>query len=225
MEQRIAENLQKVRFDIAEAARSAGRRAEDITLVAVSKYVEAERVALAVAAGQTHFGENRAQEFRDKQPQFARCSWHFIGQLQTNKVKYLVGKACLIQSVDRTALLQQIERSAAAAGVVQDILLEVNIACEEAKGGVTPAGLPQLLAETQHTPHVRLRGLMCVPPAGQAPEPWFDKTRTLWQQAARQGYCMDILSMGMTNDYKTAVAYGATMVRVGSGIFGGRPRP
>ncbi|MDD3243900.1 MAG: YggS family pyridoxal phosphate-dependent enzyme [Eubacteriales bacterium] len=221
----IEENLTQVRERLHAAAASAGRSPGDITLVAVSKYVEAQRVAQAAAMGQLDFGENHAQEFRDKQPQFPQCRWHFIGQLQTNKVKYLVGKACLIQSVDRETVLRQIERTAAGLGVIQDILIEVNIAQEPAKGGVAPGELDALLDMTAQTPHVRLRGLMSVPPAGQEPDRWFANTRELWEKAARQGFSMEILSMGMSHDFETAVGYGATMVRVGSSIFGGRPRP
>ncbi|MDD4796144.1 MAG: YggS family pyridoxal phosphate-dependent enzyme [Eubacteriales bacterium] len=221
---RIEENIGRIRAVIEQAAAVAGHTSRDITLVAVSKFVDAQRIGQAVDAGQLDFGENRAQELRDKQPLFPQCRWHFVGQLQTNKVKYVVGNACLIQSVDRPALLQSIQRLAQRQGIVQDVLIEVNIAGEAAKAGVPPDGLLDLLYRCRDCPNVRARGLMVVPPAGpvESSRRWFIAAREHYEKAREQGFSLHILSMGMSQDYDVAIEEGATMVRVGSSIFGPR---
>lgn len=221
---RIEENIARIRANIEQAAVIAGHTVQDITLVAVSKYVDVQRIEQAVQAGQVDFGENRAQELRDKYPLFPQCRWHFIGQLQTNKVKYIVGKACLIQSVDRPAVLEEIQRLSQRQDIVQDILIEVNIAGEAAKAGVEPESLLPLLEQCRDLPNIRPRGLMVIPPAGPAEgcRQWFASARQLYEKAREQGFSLNILSMGMSQDYDVAIEEGATMVRVGSSIFGAR---
>lgn len=216
----IQANVQAVR---ARIARAAGGR--NIRLVAVSKFQPAEAVAQAAEAGITDFGENRAQEFRDKSPLFPGSLWHFIGQLQTNKVKYVVGKACLIQSVDRLALAQAIDAYAARLNVVQEILLEINLDGNPDRGGVSPQEAPRLLEQAQGYTHIHVAGLMTVPPLEGDPNPWFEKMAALF--AALKGDCpgMEWLSMGMSGDYEAAIGHGANMVRVGRGIFNERKAP
>ena len=224
----IRENLESVRETMHLACERAGRRPEDVTLIAVTKYVGIDRIAEAVAAGVTEIGENRAQEFTEKLNFYKQNQLraHFIGQLQTNKVKYVCGKADLIQSVDREPLLDAISSYAERNGIVQDILIEVNIGRETQKGGVTPEALMQLSERIATLKSVRLRGLMCVPPAieKEAVRPYFSEMRT-WFERLRRAYPelpIDTLSMGMSHDFDIAIEEGATTVRVGTAIFGPR---
>ena len=224
----IRENLERVRETMRLACERSGRNVDDVTLIAVTKYVETARIAQAVAAGVTEIGENRAQEFTEKLTFYKQnhLRAHFIGQLQTNKVKYICGKADLIQSVDREPLLDAICTYAQKHDLVQDILIEVNIGHEAQKGGVLPEDLDRLAERIAAQNHVRLRGLMCVPPATdkEAVRPYF---RTMLQryERLRTAYPdlpIDTLSMGMSHDYDAAIEEGATMVRVGTAIFGPR---
>ena len=224
----IRENLETVRENMALACGRSGRRIDAVTLIAVTKYVETARIAEAVAAGVTDIGENRAQEFTEKLTFYKQnhLRAHFIGQLQTNKVKYICGNADLIQSVDREPLLDAIHTFAERRDLVQDILIEVNIGREAQKGGVLPENLPALAERIAALPHVRLRGLMCVPPAvePEAARGYFREVRQGYERlkAAYPALPIDTLSMGMSHDFETAIEEGATHVRIGTAIFGER---
>jgi PLP dependent protein len=207
----------ETRARIAEAARRAGRSAESVTLVAVSKTVGPERLLEAVSAGQLDFGENYAQELRDKAAAVPDVRWHFIGPLQRNKVKYVVGTTALIQTVDRLELAVEIDRQAAKVDGAQACLVQVNVGDEPQKAGCAVAALPQLLDGLRRLDRVAVQGLMCIPPAEGDPRPHFARLRQL---AELHG--LATLSMGMSADYEAAIAEGATLVRVGSAIFGAR---
>ena len=221
----IARNISEIRKNIAGANASGA-----VLLVAATKMNDASRVRAAVAAGVDACGENRVQEFLEKDALGAYDGRpkHFIGHLQRNKVNKIVGRVDLIQSVDSEELLTLIEKRAAALGLVQDILIEISVAGEEQKSGVAPSELEGLLAFASHCPHIRVRGLMCVPPVAEKPEDsrvYFELMRKLFVDNSPKKYdnvIMDFLSMGMTEDYLTAIECGANMVRIGSGIFGAR---
>jgi pyridoxal phosphate enzyme (YggS family) len=233
----IAENLARARARIEAAARAAGRSPDSVALLAVSKKMTPDDVRAALAAGQRTFGENYAQELRDKRAALAADSappaWHFIGPLQTNKVKYVAGQVELIHSVDSIALLEAIDAYAAAhgGGAPQACLVQVNVAGEAQKRGVSPAELPALLDRFAAARAARCHGLMVIPPLGAAPEasrPHFAALRALRdREASRARPNVDLreLSMGMSGDVEVAIAEGATLVRVGTAIFGARPRP
>jgi pyridoxal phosphate enzyme (YggS family) len=221
----IAANLARVRARIAAAASAAGRAPASIQLLAVSKKMPADDVRAAIAAGQRSFGENYAQELRDKSALLAGDStapeWHFIGPLQSNKVKYVAGRVALVHSVDSGTLLDAIE----ARGAPQACLIQVNVAGEESKKGVAPTELPALLDRFAAMNNVRCRGLMLIPPRGDA-RPHFAALRALRDREAavtRPNVDLRELSMGMTEDLEVAIAEGATIVRVGTAIFGPRP--
>lgn len=226
----IAENIAAIRARIDAAARQTDRTGADITLVAATKMNDAARVREAVAAGIDACGENRVQEMTEKlaQDAYTGAPLHFIGHLQTNKVRQVVGKVDLIQSVDSPELLAMIEKRAAGQGIVQDILLEVNIGGEAAKSGVDPAALPQLLETAAGCAHIRVRGLMAIPPVAKTSDgnhAYFTKMHELFVDIGRKKYdnvSMDFLSMGMSGDFEDAISAGANMVRVGSSIFGAR---
>ena len=226
----IQENVKALRAKIAEAAEKSGRRPEDITLVAATKMNDAARVREAITAGIDVAGENRVQELLDKYEQgaYEGVPLHFIGNLQTNKVKYLIGKVALIQSVDSLKLAREIGRLAVRTGITQDILVEVNIGGEESKGGIAPDELPALLEEISQIDGVFTRGLMTIPPilgAAHKNTRYFEKMRELFIDIGAKKYdntSMDFLSMGMSDDYYDAILCGANMVRVGTGIFGRR---
>jgi pyridoxal phosphate enzyme (YggS family) len=225
----IAAGLARVRDRIAAAERAAGRPAGSARLVAVSKKMTADDVRAALAAGQRAFGENYGQELRDKRAALEQDpvapEWHFIGPLQSNKVKYVAGKVALIHTVDSASLLDAIE----ARGVPQDCLVQVNVAGEAVKSGIAPADLPALLDRFAAAKHVRCRGLMLIPPLGDDPEqsrPHFAALRRLRdREAAQPRPNVDLveLSTGMSDDLEVAIAEGATLVRVGTAIFGARP--
>ena len=226
----IAQNIAAVREEMARACERAHRSPESVTLVCVSKYQSTERMLEAVEAGITVFGENHAQELTEKKTFFEQqgCSVHFIGQLQTNKIKYVCGFADLIESVDRQNLAQHLQQKAEARGIVQDILIQVNIGAEDQKGGVPDEDLDSFAESLELYPHLRLRGLMCVPPAVEAEEAraYFRKMRLHFEklQARLNLDVFDTLSMGMSHDFIVAIEEGATQVRVGSRIFGARDR-
>ena len=223
----IAENINLIRKNIAAALQGADRA---VLLVAATKMNGADAVRTAIAAGVDACGENRVQEFLEKDAlaAYAGAPKHFIGHLQRNKVNKVVGAVDLIQSVDSEELLQLIDRRAAALGIRQDILIEISIAGEAQKSGIAPEALPALLAYASRCSHLRVRGLMCVPPVQENPEenrPYFAAMRQLFVDNSAKKYdnvFMDFLSMGMTDDYAIAVAEGANMVRIGSAIFGRR---
>ena len=226
----IAENLAEIRSRIDAAARAAGRDPKEITLVGASKMNDAAACREAIAAGIDVLGENRVQELLEKDAQgaYAGAPLHFIGHLQRNKVNKIVGKVDLIQSVDSEELLSLIDRRAETLGIVQDILVEISVAGEEQKSGIPPESLPAFLAAASECRHLRVRGLMCVPPVQENPggnRRYFAAMRQLFVDNSAKKYdnvFMDFLSMGMTDDYPDAVAEGANMVRIGSAIFGRR---
>ena len=228
----IQEHVNAVRDKIAAAAQAAGRAAGEITLCAATKVQTDDTIRQAIAAGITVCGENRVQELTAHlaSDAYRGAQVHFIGHLQTNKVKQVVGRVALIHSVDSEHLLRAIDTQAAKQDLVQDILLEVNIAGEESMGGCTPAQARQLAQLTQELEHVRLRGLMAIPPIAQEPganRPYFAAMRQLFVDIKgnlpHNQSNMDCLSMGMSGDYPDAIAEGATLVRVGTALFGPRP--
>ena len=225
----IQENIERIRREIDAAARETGRTGKDITLVGASKMNDAAACQEAIAAGIDVLGENRVQEMTAKLAQHAYdgAPLHFIGHLQRNKVKQVVGKAALIQSVGSEELLREIDRQAEKLDIVQDLLLEVNIGGEEAKSGFAPEALADAAALARTLPHVRVRGLMTIPPADASREEnmvYFQKVHALYVDINTKMYDnkWEYISMGMSDDYADAVRCGANMVRVGSAIFGAR---
>ena len=225
----IAENIARIRAEIDAAAREAGRDPKEITLVGASKMNDAAACQEAIAAGIDVLGENRVQEMTEKlgQNAYDGAPLHFIGHLQRNKVKQVVGKVALIQSVSSLALLDEIEKVAAKMDLVQDILLEVNVGGEEAKSGFAPEEVFDAVRYARTLPHISLRGLMTIPPVAVekgANIPYFDKIRALFVDISEKMYDnkWEYISMGMSDDYAEAVRCGANMVRVGSAIFGAR---
>jgi len=217
----VAENLTRVQERVARAAERAGRRPDGVLLIGVSKTVDVARIRAAVAAGVSTLGENRVQEAKSKIAELGRlAAWHLIGHLQTNKVKDALDLFDLIHSLDRLELARELERRAAAQGRVADALLQVNVAAEASKGGVAPDAVGETLDLIGKLGHVRVRGLMTIPPEVERAEesrPWFRRLREL---AERHG--LPELSMGMSGDFEVAIEEGATMVRVGTAIFGPR---
>ena len=226
----IAENITHIRRQMEEAARKAGRDPKEILLCAATKMNDADAVRQAIAAGVDCCGENRVQELvqKSKENAYEGAPVHFIGHLQTNKVKQVVGHVDLIQSVDRTNLLQAIEKEAARQGIVQDILLEVNIGNEESKSGFGEEEVLPLLEQIGDFPHIFVRGLMAIPPISQNPgdnRKFFQKMLKLSVDITAKKYdnvSVDCLSMGMSDDYEDAILCGSTMIRVGTAIFGAR---
>ena len=225
----IRENIAAIRAQIDAAARETGRTGADITLVGASKMNGAATCQEAIAAGIDALGENRVQEMTAKlaEDAYRGAPLHFIGHLQRNKVKQVVGKAALIQSIGSPELLAEVDRQAEKLGIVQDILLEVNIGGEEAKSGFAPDAVEQAAAQAKALAHVRVRGLMTIPPADATREEnmaYFEKVRALYVDISRKMYDngLEYLSMGMSGDFTDAIRAGANMVRVGSAIFGAR---
>jgi len=220
----LAERFAAVRERIAAAAARGGRAGADVLLVAVSKEVTPARVADAVAAGQTHFGENRAQELAHKIAELGDgISWHFLGRLQRNKVPGVVGAVTLLHSVDRLELAEAVARRARALGVVQRVLVQVNVGHDPAKAGVDPVEAPRLVAQLHELDGLRCEGLMTVPPADRDPQPAFAALRTIGSSLHDRFPEMVHLSMGMSGDFEAAVEEGATIVRLGQALFGPRP--
>ena len=226
----IAENIRVIRETMAQAAKAAGREPSEVLLCAATKMNDAAAVREAVAAGVDCCGENRVQELTQKLAEGAYTGKHvhFIGHLQTNKVKQVVGRVDLIESVDRMELLECIEKTAAKLGIVQPILLEVNIGAEESKSGFSQEEIWQTVEKMADFPHCRLRGLMAIPPISLHPgdnRRYFAEMRNLFVDISEKKYDnvdMECLSMGMSGDYADAIAEGATMIRVGTAIFGPR---
>lgn len=225
----IVENLRDCRKNIEEACSRTGRNPDDVTLLAVSKTKPVRDIQAAMKAGQTAFGENYVQEIRSKYEELGdSCEWHMIGHLQKNKVKYIIDKVKLIHSVDTVDLAKQIEKEAAKHKLVMDILLEVNIAGEESKWGFTAEETIPAAREISALPHVHIRGLMTSAPYTEDAESnrvHFRSLKNLFDRMGQAGIPnvdADILSMGMTADYKVAVEEGATICRVGTAIFGAR---
>jgi len=225
----IAENIARIRAEIEAAAREAGRDPKEITLVGASKMNDAQACRDAIAAGIDALGENRVQEMNQKLSEnaYAGAPLHFIGHLQRNKVKQVVGYVDLIQSVGSLSLLDEIEKVAAAKGLVQDILLEVNVGEEEAKSGFAPAEVFAAAEAAKERAHVRVRGLMTIPPADADRDTnirYFQQVRTLYVDINEKLFHneLECVSMGMSGDFADAIRAGATMVRVGTAIFGTR---
>ena len=225
----IAENIARVREEMAAAAREAGRAPEEITLVGASKMNDAAACREAIAAGIDALGENRVQEMTQKLSENAYdgAPLHFIGHLQRNKVKQVVGHVSLIQSVGSLELLDEIEKVAANRGLVQDILLEVNVGGEEAKSGFAPADTEAAAEAAASRSHVRVLGLMTIPPADADRDTnmrYFEEVRALYVDIDRKLFHNELkyLSMGMSGDFADAIRCGANMVRVGTAIFGAR---
>ncbi|MDO8848532.1 MAG: YggS family pyridoxal phosphate-dependent enzyme [Coriobacteriia bacterium] len=221
----VAERYESVRTRVCDAADAVGRDADDITIVAVAKTVGPPEVRDAIAAGVTDFGENRVQEFEAKHGLFPQARWHFIGTLQSNKVQHVVGKAFLIHSVDSLKLLERIDRVAGALGVVQPVLLEMNVSREASKHGMDPGEAEELVRASLELPGVAVRGLMTIAPYAR-PESvrWvFRDLHDLFESLSAMrfnGVELTELSMGMTNDFGVAIEEGATIVRIGRAIFG-----
>ena len=226
----ITEHIAAVRREIAEAARESGRSERDIFLVGASKMNDAAACQEAIAAGVDALGENRVQEMTAKLAQNAYdgAPLHFIGHLQRNKVRQVVGKAALIQSIGSEALLREVEKEAARQQLVQDILLEVNIGGEESKTGVAPEALWPLLDAAAAQEHIRVKGLMAIPPVNDDDarnRRYLAEVYKLFVQAGERGYSnvsMETLSMGMSGDFENAIREGATLVRIGTAIYGER---
>ena len=226
----IAENIARIRQEMEEAALAAGRDPKSILLCAATKMNDAEAVREAIRGGVDCCGENRVQELVQKSSEnaYEGAPVHFIGHLQTNKVKQVVGKVDLIQSVDSLRLLEAIDREARKQGIVQQILLEVNIGEEESKSGLDRDEICQMLEKVAVTPSIRVRGLMAIPPICQNPgdnNKFFEEMCNLSVDIMRKksdNVCVDILSMGMSDDFVDAIRCGSTMVRVGTAIFGAR---
>lgn len=221
----IADNLVRVRATLATACAEAGRPESAVRLIAVSKIQPVASILEAASAGQVDFGENYAQELRDKAEEVkVPVVWHFIGSLQRNKVKYVVGRASLVHDVDSVALAEEIGKRSGPNPT--GILLGVNIGEEPQKSGVMPADALAMAKTVSALPGVVLRGLMCIPPAVAEPEqaaPYFAALADLAARGRAAGLALDELSMGMSHDYAVAIRHGATLVRVGTAIFGARP--
>lgn len=226
----LKENYEKVKENIVRACEKASRSPEDVTLIAVSKTKPLSDIEeLLSDTDAVDFGENKVQELVDKYENVSRpVNWHMIGHLQTNKVKYIVDKVCMIHSVDSLNLAKTIEKEAAKHDVTVNILIEVNVAQEETKFGLSCDEVFPLIQEIKDFPHIRVKGLMTIAPFVDDPEDnrvYFRKLKDLSldiQSKSIDNIDMSVLSMGMTNDYEVAVEEGATLVRVGTGIFGAR---
>ena len=226
----IRENVARIKSDMEKAALAAGRNPKDILLCAATKMNDADAVREAIAAGVDCCGENRVQELTAKQAQnaYEGAPIHFIGHLQTNKVKQVVGKVDLIQSIDSIRLLEAVNKEAARQGIQQDVLLEINVAKEESKSGFALEEVDSVLSQICHFPSIRVLGFMAIPPICQNStenHKFFQKMHNLSVDIMRKKYdnvCVNILSMGMSGDFADAIACGSTMIRVGTAIFGAR---
>jgi pyridoxal phosphate enzyme (YggS family) len=220
----IAATLSEVRAEIAGACRDANRNPESVTLIAVSKTFGADAIEQAIAAGQRVFGENRVQETKGKWPEIRvrhdGLSLHLIGPLQSNKAKEAVALFDAIHSVDRASLCEALAKEIQKQGRAPELFVEINTGAEQQKAGILPEDADAFLQACRDRYGLSISGLMCIPPLGEAPAPHFALTAKI---AARNG--LQLLSMGMSADFTTAIQFGATHVRVGSAIFGGRPKP
>ena len=226
----IAENIAAIRAKMNEAALACGRDPKDILLCAATKMNDADAVRTAIAGGVDCCGENRVQELTAKLAEnaYAGAPVHFIGHLQTNKVKQVAGKVDLIQSVDSLRLLEAIDKEAARQGIRQDILLEINIGCEESKSGFEKEDIHRVLEQMVKYPNIFVRGLMAIPPISRNPgenSKFFQEIFNLSVDITEKKYdnvCMDFLSMGMSDDFADAIRCGSNMIRIGTAIFGAR---
>ncbi len=225
----ILENIEKVRQNIEAACKKSGRNPEEITLIAVSKTKPYTDIEEALPSGILDYGENKVQELSEKYDILPKdIRWHMIGHLQRNKVKYLVGKVSLIHSVDSLRLANQIETEFAKKDMIANVLIEVNMAEEESKFGISAGDTLELIKAMSILPHLRIQGLMTIAPYTDNPETnreYFSKMKKLSVDIREKNIDnvnMNVLSMGMTGDYQVAIEEGATMIRVGTGIFGER---
>lgn len=227
----IAERFRQIKERKDAAAVRSGRSPDEVTLMAVTKTHTAAEINEAIAAGAADIGENRVQELLEKYDSVSPVRWHLIGHLQTNKVKNVVGKVVMIHSVDSLKLAREINKRASAAGIVMDILIEINSAMEETKSGISSDDLETLVREiTAECENIRIRGIMCIPPIAAEPEearPYFREARELFDRMKtwdlpEERFLPDTLSMGMSGDFEVAIEEGSTIVRVGSSIFGPR---
>ena len=227
----ISERFSEVKRRAGEAALRSGRDPADVRLVAVTKTHPASEINEAIAAGATDIGENRVQELLEKYEDVAPVRWHLIGHLQTNKGRQVIDKVVMIHSVDSLKLAREIDKRAAAAGIVMDILIEINSAMEETKSGIAAGELRQLVTDiTSECENVRVCGIMCIPPIAADPEdsrPYFREAAGLFEDMKQwdlpaERFAPTELSMGMSGDFEVAIEEGATIVRVGSSIFGPR---
>lgn len=221
----IAQNIEKIRSDIKKACEISGRNYDDITILGVTKTVGTDDIMCAVNEGITELGENRVQEFLEKYDKIPNVKWHIIGHLQTNKVKYIIGKTKLIHSVDSVKLAEEIERLSKKADVITDILIEVNISGEETKSGISEDEILPFLEKAENFSNVKVKGFMTMAPKF-APEDEirqiFKKLYKIFVDISQKKYnniSMEYLSMGMSSDYVIAVEEGANIVRIGSKIF------
>jgi pyridoxal phosphate enzyme (YggS family) len=221
----ICQKIQEIEQRLARACERAGRKREEVLLLGASKYANAEKIREAYQCGVRAFGESRAQDFLKKFEELKDLpiDWHFIGNLQTNKVKYIIDKVSLIHSLDRPSLAEEIQKRAERLGKVQDVLIEVNVGKEETKGGVYEEDLEKLFEYCLSLKNLRVLGLMAIPPYKENPEevrPYFVKLRKL-KEKLEDLYKIKLphLSMGMSGDFEVAVEEGATIVRIGSAIF------
>ncbi len=224
----IEQNLAKVQNEIEAAAKRAGRSTDEIILLGATKTVEPARIQAAVDLGLSYIGENRVQELTEKYGKVHSAHWHFIGHLQTNKVKYIIDKAELIHAVDSAHLLAEIEKQAKKHGIMANVLLEVNASGEESKFGLTFDAVRPLIEENEKNEHVKIRGLMTIGPHTAEEREIrnaFGNLFRLYENLAKETYqkcAMQYLSMGMSGDYTAAIEEGANIVRIGSAIFGHR---
>ena len=225
----LIDNYRNVQEKINKACERAGRDASEITLIAVSKTKPLSDIEELISSDVVEFGENKVQELVDKYENVSRpVNWHLIGHLQTNKVKYIVDKACLIHSVDSYKLAKEIEKEAVKKGVIVNILVQVNVANEESKFGLDTTEVMKLVEDISKLSNIQIKGLMTIAPYVENPEEnrlYFRQLKQLLLDIKTKNIDnvdMSILSMGMTNDYEVAIEEGATMVRVGTGIFGER---
>ncbi|MCR5799522.1 MAG: YggS family pyridoxal phosphate-dependent enzyme [Lachnospiraceae bacterium] len=231
---KIVENIENVERNIENACKRGKRERNEVTLIAVSKTKPVDDLKVAYDAGIRDFGENKVQEILDKYDKLPKdINWHMIGHLQTNKVKYIIDKVCMIHSVDSLKLAEEISKRALAAGVVMPILIEINIGDEESKFGITFDTAVDFLSEIVNLPGIKVKGFMCIAPYTENAEEnriYFKKLKQLYVDITTKNIDnrivgiddISILSMGMTGDYEVAVEEGATHIRVGTGIFGAR---
>lgn len=225
----ISDNLKRINENIASALQRSGRK-DTVRLMGVTKTVDPDIVSFSVRQGVRLLGENRVQEFLDKRDRYeGDPEMHFIGSLQTNKVKYIIDKVSMIHSANSEKLIAEINKRAEASGLTMDILIEVNIGCEESKSGIMPDMLDDLIYRTAELKNVRLRGLMAIPPVNVdgSSEVYFDRMNRLFSdlkdKTAGDGrFLIDTLSMGMSGDYEAAIMHGSTIVRIGSVLYGYR---
>lgn len=222
------QNYREIKENIACAAKKSGRAPDDIILLAATKTVDTEFINYAIGEGIEYIGENRVQEFLSKEEQYAPAHRHFIGHLQTNKVKDIVGRVELIHSVDSIKLAREISKQSEKRGIVSDILLEINIGNEESKSGFSAEGVSDAAREIAALPAIRIKGLMAIPPVCEAKEDnrkYFRAMYKLFIDIKAQkidNSSMEILSMGMSDDYDVAISEGANLVRIGTALFGKR---